>query len=492
MQGTFRGAGRWLERVPELADLFQEESGSLAGSFEFLSRVDGAVERLFPGYGRFEASLDERVMAERKVMRGALEREKMRALEEFINAGTERTKTAISADGLAADEEEAKVALVTTVLDLDHLIAVRLALKTKRLPVTPADEVARGDVSRPWPERFASGFSGIPLADYYTGWEAACGFSAKTLEVVRFLLAHRRAFKDHARMGINPPEAVEAFASLCGDVQRLRALFVFTYADRFQWESENSDPVRWWNTRELYRKALAVLRPESASDPSNRLRSAGYGEPELAILRDFGHDFFSGMYHRHAARFGSHLLRIVEEGGDIGPKVSLLRDGTSTMLAVAARDWPGLAACISGALSQQGIELRQAHLFSATNQGLALDFFHLSADASPLPSDLPKIVEQAIIKQRHIAPADEAALPNLEGKFTLTEVRPGQCCLRFESEQDKRGTVYALCYKVFRHLQGNIHGLTAYSTARSAFVSVYHNLPHGKKFEDARRIVAGW
>lgn len=492
MQGIFRGAGDWLVPVPEVSMLFQEERGSLAESFDFLSRFDGALDRLFPGYGRFETSLDECVMLQRTAMRGALERDKMRALEGYVNAGAERMKTAISSTSLASDEDAARVALVTTVLDADHLTAVKLALKTKRLPLTLGDEAARGDDSRPWQERYASGFSDIPLLRYYTGWDTSCGFTLKTLEVTQFLVANRRAFKDRARIGINPSDEVEAFARLCGDEQRLRALFVFTYADRVHWESEQSDPVRWWNTRELYSKTLRHFRPAPAGDPAQALRDAGYGEQELAILRDFGHDFFSGMYRRHAARFGAHLLRITEEGDSVGPKVAIVRDGTSTLLGVAARDWPGLAACISGALWQQGVDLRQAHLFSAMNHSLALDFFHISSAGKELPADLSRIVEQSIRQQLHITVQDEAALPEIRGTLSLTESRPGQCCLRFESSQDKRGNVYALCYKVFRHLQGNIHGLTAHSTRHSASISVYHHLPLGRPLSEATQIVAGW
>ena len=71
LQGAFKDAGDWLEPVPELGDLLYER-GSLAASFTFLSQIPGAEERLFPGYGRFEASLDERVMTEGKSLRGAL------------------------------------------------------------------------------------------------------------------------------------------------------------------------------------------------------------------------------------------------------------------------------------------------------------------------------------------------------------------------------------------------------------------------------------
>jgi hypothetical protein len=48
----------------------------------------------------------------------------------------------------------------------------------------------------------------------------------------------------------------------------------------------------------------------------------------------------------------------------------------------------------------------------------------------------------------------------------LTESRPGQHCLRFETSRDAGGLIYALTYKVFRYLEGNIHGLTAHTRAR--------------------------
>lgn len=487
--GTFRGAGDWLVRVPELSALFQEERGSLADSFEFLCRLDGAMERLFPGYGAFEASVDGRVKAERRSMRGVLEREKMRALEDFLNAGAERMKNAVSAAGLASDEEAAKVSLVATLLDGDHLTAVKLALKTKRLPVTPADEAARDDTSRQLAERFASGLSGIPLADYFSGWEESCGFSKTTLDVTRFLIANRRAFKNRARTGINPPEEVEAFAGLCGDEQRLRALFVFTCADRVGWESERSDPIRWFNSRELYSKTLAHFRPAVSADPAKVLMDAGFGAEEASILQGFGHDLFSGTYRRHATRFGAHLLRIADEGASAGPRAAIVRDGTSIMLGVAARDWRGLAACISGALWRQGIELRQAHLFSAEHHGLALDFFHLQTDGETLPPELIGIVERAIAGQLHIAASDEATLPEIDGAFTLSEIRPGVCCLRFESERETPGAVYALCYMVFQRLRGDIHGLTAHRTRRGNLISIYLKLPPDLPLDGARAIV---
>jgi UTP:GlnB (protein PII) uridylyltransferase len=236
--------------------------------------------------------------------------------------------------------------------------------------------------------------------------------------------------------------------------------------------------------RELYNKALRQFRPDAA--PADMLRDAGYGEQELAVLRDFGVDFFGGMYGKHALRFGSHLAQIAEAGADIGPKAALLRDGASTIIGVASRDWRGVAACICGALWHQGIDLHQAHLFSATNAGVAMDFFHVSTPGKGVSSEHLRAVEQAIRERKFIAPGDEASLPAVSGKLTLDETQHEHFRLRLETDRNMSGLVYALTYKVFRHLEASIHGLTAHATRGHAYISIYLNLPAGWSLEHAR------
>lgn len=49
---------------------------------------------------------------------------------------------------------------------------------------------------------------------------------------------------------------------------------------------------------------------------------------------------------------------------------------------------------------------------------------------------------------------------------------------------------HALTYKVFRHLLGNIFGLTAHTARGKAFVSVYHSLPAELSLAQAQAITA--
>ena len=504
LQTTFCNAGDWLVRVPELSALFYETRGSLADTIEYIAQLDGAAERLFPGHGRFEASLDERVMIERTSLRGAWVREKLRALDYCLAQGNAQLASAATGwNPLDADLPE-MVAKASALLDADQLAAVKLALVTKRLPLTPDDEIARNSPLLPLHERNASGFSGIPLAEYYRPFVSEAGFSAETVRIAEFLVTHRRTFKLRAESGINDRQQVADLVSLCGDESTLRTLFVFTCMDhlmgvppemmaagtpeRQDWWLKESDPARWFNTRELYIKALTTYHPEIVPDPELALRSAGYVAEEQEILRDFGMDFFSGLYGRHARRFGTHLLRLAEDP-QAGPKAAMLREGGTVLLGLAARDFRGLAACISGALWQHQINLRQAHLFCAAHHQLALDFFHLAQGTQALPVDLPQLIEHAIRNQLHISDADEALLPPLDARPTLDATPSGNCRLRYETASDAGGLVYALSFKVFRHLGGSIHCLTANTARGRAYITVIHSLPRDCSLAAARAII---
>ncbi len=512
LEGVFRNAGDWLLRVPELSALFYETRGSLADSLEFLAQIDGAMERLFPGYNRFEASLDERVLEERVSLRSAWLREKLRAFEHCLQLGwkkrgQERAKPWDPLKASLADMAVAESAL----LDANHLAAVKLALVVKRLPKTAEDEAVRADERLELHQRFASGFSDVPIGDYFAPYAIEGGFTDATVRVAEFLVANREALKEYSKLGRNDEEVVGNFVRLCGDADQLRALFVFTCADRLMgmpiaeanvaggdadaatarkrrawWLAENN-AVRWFNTRELYIKALAHFVPSITLDAHKTLNAAGYGAREREILGDFGRDYFSGLYVRHTNQFASHLLRLVDEP-EAGPKVELVRDRDCILLGVAARDFRGLAACIAGALYRHHVSLSQAHLFSATKYGLALDFLHLAAD-QPLPRDLANVVREAVQRHLHIGDIDAASLPTLQGTTQL-QAGPGNgCCLRHETTHPAPGLLYSITCKVYHQLGGSIHGLSAYTSKGNSYVTVHLTLPTDLPLHEAQFLV---
>lgn len=499
LQTTFRDAGDWLEPVPEMAALFLESRGSLAATFDFLSRIPGAEERLFPGYGLFESSFDERVRTERHVLRGPLEREKMRALEADRKEGQRLLAAAREPDKLTDVAYAIRVEVEAAMLTETQLASVKLALKTKRLPVTPDDLAARNDPRRTLEDRFSSGFSSIPLERYYGQCFQGAGFGDEVLELARFLVENRRTFLEFVTTGLIDERVVTELLSRCGgDLDRLRALYVFTHADHHAWKSPATNPTQFFNIRELYAKAR--MPADRRFDPAALLESGGYADAEsLEILTDFGRDFFEGIYRHYAVRFGGYLLRLTREDINARPRVTTIVEGKVKILGVAARDSRGLAASIIGTLWKHGVGLQQAHLFSAMNHGLALDFFHLA----PVPEnkgtaevlsgpDLNRLVETAIADRLHLSDLDEDALPDVARNVTLTEWRPGLYRLHAATSDDIGALAYLLCLKAGRRFDANIHGLAADSGRDGAWVSVYLNLPEKLALEDARAIAESW
>lgn len=490
LQATFRDAGDWLTLVPELSELFYETDGSLAAAMDFLAQIAGAHGRLFAGYDQFEASLDRRVMEEKAVLRGVLERRKLKVLEGYIAEGRKELAEARTPEEIAKKTniaDQLSVAIEAAQLDAEAIAAIRLALHTKRLPLTAEDLAVRQDPARELHERFASGLSNVPLAQYYQRYVPLANFKPETIRLTEFLIEHRRALADHTKGRLLDPKEVAEFAALVGNEFRLRALFVFTCADRSEWHNAKSNPARWFNIRELYQKTMRHFRADP--DPAAALNTAGYSPDELAILMDFGPAFFGGFYRQYTNRFGSSLLRLNDRTQPGTPRVIPLRSGASTLIGVAARDYPGLAATITGALYHCRVELSQAHLFSAMFMGLALDFFHVARSDEPLPAALAKLIENAIEQKLHINPEDEASLPPTNGTATLSEWRPGIYRLQFDASPDTPGLVYALTFKIYRHLRGNIYGLTAEATRDGASVTVFHSLPEDLTLEAAQEIV---
>lgn len=511
LDGTFASAGEWLELTPALSALFYETRGSLANSLEFLAQLDGALEKLFPGYTNFESSLDERVLEERVTLRSVWMREKLRALDAVLRASAQQFSTSSHRQPLNEIVQDT-LPIEAAQLDSDDLAAVKLALVTKRLPLTADDIAEQENTQRELHERYSSGFSHIALPDYFGRYAQEAGFSTRTIELAEFLVANRRTLKEYSSHGQNTSSLVDAFVTLCGNEQRMRALFVFTCIDRLVgipeprtleeaesarhrqrpngwWSHENSSE-RWFNTRELYYKALRRFVPTMESAADETLERAGFGQRDLEVLRDFGQDYFGGLYHRHTNRFASHLVKLVDKP-DEGPMVACVRNGESTILGVAARDFRGLAACIAGSLYRQQVAISQAHLFSASRYRLALDFFHLT-DESVWPEDLVDVVREDVRLQRHIAESDGASLPALNGNIRIVGAGPRNCQLSLESQADGRGLLYALTYKVFYELGGSIHALRARATRGGAYITVHLTLPRDFSLEQAQRIVAQW
>ncbi|MFT5466630.1 MAG: hypothetical protein ACI8UO_001730 [Verrucomicrobiales bacterium] len=482
---TFYEAGDWLVRTPKISELFFEERGSLAKSFEFLSQFAGAENRIFPGYDDFEVSIDERVMHEKETLRGALVHRKMRLLDGWRREGQQLLDQQLLAQSSAtAPLLPGRTTLETAMLDEVSFAAVKLALKTKRLPLTEDDLVVKNQrLDLPLHDRFASGFSGIPLKDYYTNSLAGCGFPEEMLELTEFLIENRRAFKANAGQGPNDSRSVEKFIDRCDSEARLRALYVFTCADRFEWECEGKVPDLWFSIREMYGKLMAKFRP--GLDPAVFLKSKGFDEEQITVLRSFGPSLLGGSYGEIGVRLGEALTQLALEPESAQPRTRLVRHQGSTILAVAARDFSGLAATISGALHHADVPVLRAHFFSSERYRVGLDFFHLNVTPeNPPPDGLTTIITDAIERRLHLS--DEAAVPREARNIKLVPWHSTSCRLSARAAAENAGgLIYALTFQVYHTLGANVHGLQVSARGDETKVSVYHNLPENFTHERA-------
>ncbi|MEM0969215.1 MAG: DUF294 nucleotidyltransferase-like domain-containing protein, partial [Verrucomicrobiota bacterium] len=185
---TFQEAGDWLLQTSDVAEFFFETKGSLADTFQFLSQLDGAEDRIFPGYAKFEVSLDERVMTERSLLRGAMTHDKIRYFEAVLREGRDTLARQLALTKPPSLEPIDPLPIEAALLDDDHVAAIKLALKTKRLAYTSDDARRRGHTDHELYERFSSGFSGIPLQEYYRSALEACEFPEEMRQTTEFLI----------------------------------------------------------------------------------------------------------------------------------------------------------------------------------------------------------------------------------------------------------------------------------------------------------------
>ncbi len=491
MRTSFRQAGDWLVQVPELSTLFYEPSGSLADSLKFLSQIPGAMARLFPGYDHFECSIDERVLTEQKCLRGAMVREKLRALESMIEEGQAIVNAAINPNALENPGAETSTSVEAALLDDSQLAAIRLALTTKRLPLTPDDLQDRTDTSLPLYDRYSSGFSGLPLGEYYRDSFRDCGFDGETLSMVEFLVHQRAAFKVCSASDLTSEEQVAKLLQCCeGDEGLLRTLYVFTICDRSGWKSEASSPARWFNIHQLYDKVRMALRPQY--DPTEPLSRSGFDAEQMELFHDFGTDFLQGRYRLQVMKFASYLFRLKEdEEFALPPRVLPLRIGTSEIIGIACHDYPGIAATISGALSESGIQLSQARLFSANNHGLALNLYHVLPGQDI--SEVAPVITEAIQKRDFISPEHEDSVPKVADKVSIEPISEQLYRIRAATQVGQVSQLlYFLTYQAYRSLGANLRTLGANTTNQQAHVTVTIVLPTGITAEHAEEVVSGW
>lgn len=226
---------------------------------------------------------------------------------------------------------------------------------------------------------------GIPLA---RALAARLGLPAEDAGVVEFLVAHHLTMSHIAqRRDIDDPKTIETFAATVGDSQRLRMLYLLTYADM---RAVGPGVLTPWQARilhELYVRTLAQLTGGRVERPNRtalaeRLHERAGGEATRQAVRAH----LAMVSDRYLAstsveRMAEHLamLRQLDEA----PVVTELfhhPDLNFSDLVVVTPDVPGLFSLIAGTLAAHRINIISAQIHTRAD-GIAIDTLQVNDPA---------------------------------------------------------------------------------------------------------------
>jgi [protein-PII] uridylyltransferase len=232
---------------------------------------------------------------------------------------------------------------------------------------------------------------GVPLIQALAG---RIGLPPEDADRVTFLVAHHLTMSHTAqRRDIDDPKTVESLAEACRTPERLRMLYLLTFADM---RAVGPGVMTRWQAQmlgELFTRTLARLTAGEVRRPSRDAVAArvwdvmqhegakGAVSAHLAMLSD-----------RYVAttspqRIAAHI-RLLERLDEhvIATELFQHPDLDSAELVIATRDVPGLFSLIAGTLAAHGINILSAQIHTRAD-GIAIDTFQVNDPAGEPVTD---------------------------------------------------------------------------------------------------------
>src|SRR6266705_1682519 len=203
--------------------------------------------------------------------------------------------------------------------------------------------------------------------------------------VVEFLVAHHLTMSHIAqRRAIDDPKTIADFATTVGDPQRLKMLYLLTWADMRAVGPGVLTPWQAAILHELYGRALVRLTGGRAERPrrvqlDERLRAAAGAEQTAQTVKAH----LAMMSDRYVATTGvqrmAEHLRMLQRLAETPIVTELFHhtDLGSSDLVVVTRDLPGLFSLIAGTLASQGVNIMSAQIHTR-GDGIAIDTFQVN------------------------------------------------------------------------------------------------------------------
>jgi [protein-PII] uridylyltransferase len=210
---------------------------------------------------------------------------------------------------------------------------------------------------------------GIPLIQALT---RRMGLPSEDGAMVEFLVAHHLTMSHIAqRRDIHDPKTIADFAATVGDAQRLRMLYLLTFADM---RAVGPGVLTGWQAailHELYRRTLARLTGGREEKPNRtqlvaRLRDAVRDDLPVQTLK------------AHVAMVGDRYLTTTSvQRMAVATELFHHPDLGSSDLVVVTRDVPGLFSLIAGTLAAHGVNIISAQIATRAD-GIAIDTFQVN------------------------------------------------------------------------------------------------------------------
>jgi [protein-PII] uridylyltransferase len=226
---------------------------------------------------------------------------------------------------------------------------------------------------------------GIPLARELT---TRLGLPDPDAAAVGFLVAHHLTMSHTAqRRDIDDPKTIADFAATVETPQRLRMLYLLTYADM---RAVGPGVLTGWQAQvlyELYMRTLAHLTGGRGERPNRtqlveRLQAqVGDEVPRQAVRAHLAMVSDRYLASTSVERMAEHLGMLGRlDGIDVVTQLFHHPDLGSSDLVVVARDVPGLFATIAGTLAAHRINIISAQIHTRAD-GIAIDTLQVNDPA---------------------------------------------------------------------------------------------------------------
>jgi [protein-PII] uridylyltransferase len=343
------------------------------------------------------------------------------------------------------------------------------------------------------------------------------GLNSEEVDLVCFLVRNHLAMSQVAQKGdLDDPRTVNEFAREVGSIDRLKALYLLTYADMRAVAPNVYNNWRDMLLSDLYLRALKVLEvgDREAVDPARRLATV-----KNAVREELSQ---AGAPAAEIAAFLAEMpdrYFFTAPEGDIPMHFELMRALTERPLVcrhrhfpelefsefiVVTPDRPGLFSMIAGALTANNLNILSARITTRTN-GVAMDVFRVShllgAGAMAMEEDrwlrVERDLESVITGQRdiavlvasahHVSTAARKFVRRVPTEVTVDNRTSEQFTVIDVFTQDRVGLLFDITHTLFR--MGILIHLARISTNADQALDVFYvSDREGNKITDLERM----